>query len=91
MKPPFRADQVGSLLRPPELREARAGAKRGDIPPAELRQAEEIADLAAAGCKYLQLDDTSFAYLCDGLSGSPCDAQWRKLERIVEVAREVWR
>jgi len=25
----------------------------------------EIADLAAAGCSYLQLDDTSFAYLCD--------------------------
>jgi 5-methyltetrahydropteroyltriglutamate--homocysteine methyltransferase len=26
---------------------------------------EEIADLAAAGCTYLQLDDVSFAYLCD--------------------------
>ena len=26
---------------------------------------EEIADLAAAGCRYLQLDDTNFAYLCD--------------------------
>ena len=26
---------------------------------------EEIKDLAAAGCTYLQLDDTSFAYLCD--------------------------
>jgi 5-methyltetrahydropteroyltriglutamate--homocysteine methyltransferase len=25
----------------------------------------EIADLAAAGCTYLQLDDVSFAYLCD--------------------------
>ncbi len=35
MKPPFRADQVGSLLR-------------------------------------------------------PMDEQWRKLERVVEVAREVW-
>jgi 5-methyltetrahydropteroyltriglutamate--homocysteine methyltransferase len=27
--------------------------------------AEEIADLAAAGCTYLQLDDTNLAYLCD--------------------------
>jgi 5-methyltetrahydropteroyltriglutamate--homocysteine methyltransferase len=27
--------------------------------------AEEIADLAAAGCSYLQLDDTNLAYLCD--------------------------
>jgi 5-methyltetrahydropteroyltriglutamate--homocysteine methyltransferase len=26
---------------------------------------EEIADLAAAGCRYLQIDDTNFAYLCD--------------------------
>ncbi len=26
---------------------------------------EEIADLAAAGCRYLQLDDTNLAYLCD--------------------------
>ena len=26
---------------------------------------EEVADLAAAGCTYLQLDDTNLAYLCD--------------------------
>jgi 5-methyltetrahydropteroyltriglutamate--homocysteine methyltransferase len=26
---------------------------------------EEVADLAEAGCKYLQLDDTNLAYLCD--------------------------
>ena len=26
---------------------------------------EEIRDLAAAGCTYLQIDDTSFSYLCD--------------------------
>jgi 5-methyltetrahydropteroyltriglutamate--homocysteine methyltransferase len=26
---------------------------------------EEIADLAAAGCRYLQVDDVNFAYLCD--------------------------
>src|SRR5664279_198191 len=26
---------------------------------------DEIADLAAAGCTYLQLDDTNLAYLCD--------------------------
>ena len=26
---------------------------------------EEIADLAAAGCKYVQFDDTNLAYLCD--------------------------
>jgi 5-methyltetrahydropteroyltriglutamate--homocysteine methyltransferase len=27
--------------------------------------AQEIADLAAAGCRYLQLDEVNFAYLCD--------------------------
>ncbi len=26
---------------------------------------EEIADLAAAGCRYVQMDDTNLAYLCD--------------------------
>jgi len=26
---------------------------------------EEIADLAAAGCRYMQIDDVNFAYLCD--------------------------
>jgi len=26
---------------------------------------EEVMDLAAAGCRYLQLDETNFAYMCD--------------------------
>lgn len=41
MKPPFRADQVGSLLRPPALVEARAKAKRGEIDAAALRDVED--------------------------------------------------
>ena len=28
---------------------------------------EEVADLVAAGCRYLQLDDTNLAYLCDSM------------------------
>jgi 5-methyltetrahydropteroyltriglutamate--homocysteine methyltransferase len=40
-QPPFRADQVGSLLRPPELREAREKAKRGELPAAAVA---EVAD-----------------------------------------------
>ena len=39
--PPFRAEHVGSLLRPPELREARARARAGSLPAAELRQLED--------------------------------------------------
>ena len=43
MRPPFRADQVGSLLRPPELREARARRRRGEISPEALREIEDRA------------------------------------------------
>jgi 5-methyltetrahydropteroyltriglutamate--homocysteine methyltransferase len=41
--PPFRADHVGSLLRPPELKEARARRERGEIAPEELRAVEDAA------------------------------------------------
>jgi 5-methyltetrahydropteroyltriglutamate--homocysteine methyltransferase len=41
--PPFRADHVGSLLRPPELLAARADAAEGRITPGELRAAEDAA------------------------------------------------
>ena len=43
MKPPFRADQVGSLLRPPQLREARAKARSGEISAAALKRVEDAA------------------------------------------------
>src|SRR5437899_11941002 len=42
-RPPFRADHVGSLLRPPELREARSRAARGEIDRAALRAVEDQA------------------------------------------------
>ena len=40
-RPPFHADQVGSLLRPRELHEARAAAKAGTLPAAELKAVED--------------------------------------------------
>src|SRR2546421_7658305 len=40
-RPPFHADQVGSLLRPKELHEARAAAKAGKLPVAELKKVED--------------------------------------------------
>ena len=40
-RPPFRADQVGSLLRPGSLHEARAKAKRGEIDAQALRTIED--------------------------------------------------
>jgi len=42
-KPPFRADHVGSLLRPEALHEARARAARGELPAEELRRVEDAA------------------------------------------------
>jgi 5-methyltetrahydropteroyltriglutamate--homocysteine methyltransferase len=42
-KPPFRADHVGSLLRPPALREARAARAEGRLGAAELRAQEDAA------------------------------------------------
>ncbi len=46
---PFRADQVGSFLRPVELREARAKKERGEISAAALKQVEDgaVRDLVA--------------------------------------------
>ncbi|MGE5129290.1 MAG: 5-methyltetrahydropteroyltriglutamate--homocysteine S-methyltransferase [Sphingomonadaceae bacterium] len=43
MKPPFRADQVGSLLRPAWLAEARGKRKAGAIGAAALKEAEDRA------------------------------------------------
>ncbi|MBV9825010.1 MAG: 5-methyltetrahydropteroyltriglutamate--homocysteine S-methyltransferase [Alphaproteobacteria bacterium] len=46
---PFRADHVGSLLRPPELLRARAEHQAGRVSTAQLRAAEDSAIVHAAG------------------------------------------
>src|SRR5438128_2658163 len=43
MAPPFRADHVGSLLRPPELLQARDEHQAGRLSTEELRRAEDAA------------------------------------------------
>ncbi len=60
--PPFRADHVGSLLRPSDVHEARARAAAGDITAAELRSVEDAAIAAAVG----RLADTGIRSLTDG-------------------------
>jgi methionine synthase II (cobalamin-independent) len=40
-RPPFRADQVGSLLRSPALKAARAQRERGEITPEQLKTVED--------------------------------------------------
>jgi 5-methyltetrahydropteroyltriglutamate--homocysteine methyltransferase len=42
-KPPFRADHVGSLLRPPQLLQARERFKKNELSAAELRAVEDTA------------------------------------------------
>ena len=46
-KPPFRADHVGSLLRPKELQAARAAWKAGTLPLDALREVEDRCIAAA--------------------------------------------
>ena len=41
-RPPFRADQVGSLLRTPALKDARARRERGEITAEALRAIEDV-------------------------------------------------
>ena len=41
-KAPFRADEVGSLLRPPRIKEARARLEKGEITAEDLRKAEDL-------------------------------------------------
>jgi 5-methyltetrahydropteroyltriglutamate--homocysteine methyltransferase len=43
IRPPFRADHVGSLLRPPQLLQARAEHAAGDLPADQLQAAEDAA------------------------------------------------
>src|ERR1700735_1421866 len=42
IKAPFRADEVGSLLRPPRIKEARARLAKGEISADDLRKAEDL-------------------------------------------------
>ncbi len=41
-KPPFRADEVGSLLRPAKIKEARARLEKGEITAEDLRKIEDV-------------------------------------------------
>ncbi len=62
MKPPFRADHVGSLLRPPELLAAREARKQGSLSAAELRQVEDRAIGAAVRLQ----EELGFQAVTDG-------------------------
>jgi len=46
---------------------------------------EEIRDLAAAGCTYLQIDDTSHSFLCDSRFRAACRARGDDPDRLPEM------
>ena len=60
-KAPFRADEVGSLLRPPRIKEARAKLEKGEITADDLRKVEDseiekvVHKQAQIGSRYLAL------------------------------------
>jgi 5-methyltetrahydropteroyltriglutamate--homocysteine methyltransferase len=62
VKPPFRAEQVGSLLRPPELREAQASFSRNEISEAQFRS---VQDQAIAKAVLVQ-EDLGLQVVTDG-------------------------
>ncbi len=61
-KPPFRAEHIGSLLRPADLMQQRARFARGEIDQAALTAAE---DEAIRGVIRLQ-EDLGFKFVTDG-------------------------
>ena len=78
--PPFRADHVGSLLRPASLLEARAAHKQGELSDGELRAREDAAIREVAAFQenlgLRSVSDGEFrryvyysGFLSDGLSG----------------------
>lgn len=62
MKPPFRADHVGSLLRTPAVKENRLKWKKGEIPADELRAIED----AAIAETVRKLESTGMKSITDG-------------------------
>jgi methionine synthase II (cobalamin-independent) len=80
MTTPYRADQIGSLLRPAEVLLARGAYEQGRIEEAsEYVPLENLALSPRCG----------FASVAEGNRLSP-DDQWRKLELLVDTARRVW-
>ena len=54
--PPFRADQVGSLLRPESLKKARSAREAGELDDAGLREVEDKIELGLLLCRLGQLE-----------------------------------
>ena len=84
----YRADHVGSLLRPDEVKEARAAFAAGQISREQLSEAEDRSILNALERLALS-PQCGFASTFAGNLMTE-DQQWRKLELVVDTARKVW-
>ena len=77
LDPPFRADHVGSLLRPPAIHEARAKVADGSMSPEELRAVEDEAIADAVR----KLEATGMRSVTDG----EFRRQWFHLDFLQQV------
>jgi 5-methyltetrahydropteroyltriglutamate--homocysteine methyltransferase len=50
---------------------------------------DELRSLSAAGCNYVQMDDTNLAYLCDDKMREAARATWRRPQRVTAPLRYV--
>ena len=99
MQAPFRADHVGSLLRPPELHELREKVRRGQAGAAELlpelENRDDLKRRIEAAAKFVPLENLCLSPQC-GFSSThhgnnlTVEQEKAKLRLCIEVAREVW-
>jgi hypothetical protein len=89
-----RADQIGSLLRPATLLDARDEFHAGRL---TLEQLRSIEDTCIEQALQMQRDQLALSTQC-GFQGSgtrdgrhvSMDAERQKLELVVDVARQIW-
>ena len=99
----FRADQVGSLLRPEPLLAARRRRDAGEIDDAQLRAAEDaaigpaVARQAETGIDVITDGEfrrrdfrTGFVDAVDGFTMSTWDMPWRSGEGVTKVPSHTW-
>jgi 5-methyltetrahydropteroyltriglutamate--homocysteine methyltransferase len=74
LKPPFRADHVGSLIRPDALLAARQAAEQGTLEPAELLRIQHDAIRAVVRMQ----EEIGLKLATDGGRRSRPDSRWHR-------------
>ena len=94
-QPPFRADHVGSLLRPPALLAARADAAAGRIKRGQLENKDDLKRRVEEASRHVPRDQICRSPQCGFSSTVEGNAltheeQLAKLRLVVETAAEIW-